>query len=281
MKKILLTLTLVGLTAISANANQKINLTYVKTDNNGVIQVYVPKVRDVKFKDEYDTILIEKKGRFKFTKTGSYEQWLAKINGNSKSQTDVPKVAVEKPNYKAPEQKQPEYEQLKVIVPEVKEPEAKQPEYTAPKEQPKQQSYTADEFERKFIELQNEYRMQNGKEPLNVDSDITAMVKERADKLSQDSQIVSGSKTRTGHVFSGQSFKDAFEKWQSQINVKHLAENVTMSWDTPLTPQTALNNFKNSAGHNRNMLKDNINAVDASYINIGSFHAIVVIYAQK
>lgn len=94
------------------------------------------------------------------------------------------------------------------------------------------------------LQLINEYRIQNGKEPLQTPPAIYA-------EAYQHSSNMAEGKVPFGH----DGFSARVERIRAELNAGLVAENVAYNHG-PDPAQTAFEQWRNSSGHNKNMLGD-------------------------
>ncbi|GIV39019.1 MAG: hypothetical protein KatS3mg033_0819 [Thermonema sp.] len=99
-------------------------------------------------------------------------------------------------------------------------------------------------IEQQSLQLINEYRIQNGKEPLQTHPAIYA-------EAYQHSSNMAEGKVPFGH----DGFSARVERIRAELNAGPAAENVAYNYG-PDPAQTAFEQWRNSSGHNKNMLGD-------------------------
>lgn len=110
--------------------------------------------------------------------------------------------------------------------------------------------------ERTLFDLINAYRKEKGKAPLQWQSDIAAACREH-------SQNMAAGRTDFGH----DGFEDRVARIKRKISHGQSGENVAMNMGQDNPVQSALNQWKKSPGHNRNMLANFTHAAIGIAVN--------------
>lgn len=121
---------------------------------------------------------------------------------------------------------------------------------------------TTNAFINEVLRLTNEFRAENGVEPLELDLDLTAVAMVRADEITE-----LFSHTRP----DGTSWSTAFDEGGFTLggNCGGRAENIAYGYSSAAAVVEA---WKNSSGHRANMLKSSFNVIGIGFVNDGGVY---------
>lgn len=110
---------------------------------------------------------------------------------------------------------------------------------------PQTRSTKLSDVRRSIVNLTNNYRTSKGKPELIFSPELSEMARQHSAKMASGS-------VRFGHG----GFKCRAKAARTYLDVNKVAENVAMNYGSKNPATTAMNGWKKSPGHNKNMLGD-------------------------
>lgn len=183
----------------------------------------------------------------------------------SKNEENQPKPdqqpAPEQPKKEQPVKDTPEKEQQIEETPE-KEVEKEQPveeEVTEQKqEQPEQTNNELNQFEQQVVQLTNEERSKHGLQPLQIDTEVSKVAREKSRDMAANNYFAHNSPTY-GSPFDMMK--------QFGVDYRTAGENIAKG---QRTPQQVVNAWMNSEGHRANILNGNFTHIGVGYVEQGN-----------
>ena len=155
----------------------------------------------------------------------------------------------------------PEKEQQSEETPE-KEVEKEQPveeEVTEQKqEQPEQTNNELNQFEQQVVQLTNEERSKHGLQPLQIDTEVSKVAREKSRDMAANNYFAHNSPTY-GSPFDMMK--------QFGVDYRTAGENIAKG---QRTPQQVVNAWMNSEGHRANILNGNFTHIGVGYVEQGN-----------
>ncbi|MGI8314698.1 CAP domain-containing protein [Halobacillus mangrovi] len=179
-----------------------------------------------------------------------------------------PKPAPAEPQQEQPKQEQPKQEEPKVEEPKQEQPaEAKpapeaqpQQEEAAPKEENTQDvSSEVSAFEQKVVELTNEERAKQGLQPLELDTELSAVAKDKSLDM-QNNNYFSHNSPTYGSPFDMMK--------QYGIDYRTAGENIAMG---QTSPEQVVEGWMNSDGHRKNIMNPNFTHIGVGHAENGNY----------
>ena len=113
-------------------------------------------------------------------------------------------------------------------------------------------------FEREVLKLTNEFRQQNGRDPLNLDAKLNEAAESHSRNMAQQDFF---SHTGRDGSSAGDRIEDAGYDWRAW------AENIAAGQPTP---QDVMNGWINSPGHRANLLDANLQDIGIGYVHLAN-----------
>ncbi|ARI78510.1 CAP domain-containing protein [Halobacillus mangrovi] len=171
------------------------------------------------------------------------------------------------------EKEQPKQEQPKQEEPKVEEPKQEQPAEAepAPEAQPQQEEAAPKEentqdvssevsaFEQKVVELTNEERAKQGLQPLQLDTELSAVAKDKSLDM-QNNNYFSHNSPTYGSPFDMMK--------QYGIDYRTAGENIAMG---QTSPEQVVEGWMNSEGHRKNIMNPNFTHIGVGHAEDGNY----------
>ncbi|MBA2176273.1 hypothetical protein H0266_15350 [Halobacillus locisalis] len=206
--------------------------------------------------------------------------WLSKNeevlkNGSFDVQSFLKQFHVQKPEpapMEVPKQEQPEQETVEQEqpkqeapsepepAPEVEAPAPDQPDVQAPEQEQKEEvSSDVSAFEKEVVELTNVEREKQGLAPLKLDTELSAVAKDKSLDM-QNNGYFSHTSPTYGSPF------DMMESYG--IDYRTAGENIAMG---QTSPEQVVNGWMNSEGHRENIMNPNFTHIGVGHAEGGNY----------
>ncbi|WP_078380356.1 CAP domain-containing protein [Sutcliffiella halmapala] len=186
-----------------------------------------------------------------------------------KQEEQKPAEKIEAPAPKQEEQKQqpapaPKEEVKAPTQPKEQAPAPQQPAPQQPAEKPsenktEQTASAVSAFEKKVVELTNAERAKQGLAPLQLDSELSKVAKEKSNDMKQNNYF-SHNSPKYGSPFDMMK--------QFGISYRTAGENIAMGQKSP---EEVVNAWMNSSGHRANIMNGNFTHIGVGHVEAGNY----------